>query len=172
LCDLIENGYADGRMTNTRNEAIEFARRTRRNLEAIEEAAESGAEVHVVTQLALSLLGLVVFPKEKLLLEGARRKTLPEMKEEGWPTWVITRDDDKKRPTTTLFDIVAHVRNAASHGRLTFTSDSRLIEEVAIVVEDKKNKKDPEPYWVAQIEAKDLRAFCFRFLEFIDDTIG
>jgi hypothetical protein len=67
---------------NTRNEALEFARRTRRNLEFIEMAKETGEHVHVVTQLTISLLGLVVFPKERLLLDQAKAKTLAAMRAE------------------------------------------------------------------------------------------
>src|SRR5436190_17928665 len=121
---------------NTRNQALELARRTRRNLEFIEEAAGRQFDVHVVTQLTLSLLGLVVFPKEKLLLDETKRKTVATMTSEGWPTWTITRDEGKKQ-TKTLADILKHVRNAVAHGRLTFTSDSHRMEEVTIIVEDK-----------------------------------
>lgn len=156
---------------NSRNEALEFARRTRRNLEFIEDGAARQAQVHVVTQLTLSLLGLVVFPKEKLLLDETGRKTLAAMASEGWPTWTITRDDGKK-PTSTLADVLKHLRNAVAHGRLTFTSDSPRVEEVAIIVEDKERREDPEPYWCARIEAQDLRTFCLRFLDFIEETIG
>ena len=39
-----------------------FAQRTRKNLLYIEEASRSGADVHAVTQIVNSLLGLVVFP--------------------------------------------------------------------------------------------------------------
>ncbi len=156
---------------NTRNEALEFARRTRRNLEFIENAAEAGADVHVVTQLTISLLGLVVFPKEKLLLDQAEATTIADMRASGWPDWTITRDD-REKPTRTLAHILKHLRNAIAHGRLTFTSDSRHIEEVAIIVEDKKHQKDPAPYWCARIDAKDLRSFCWHFLDFIENTIG
>lgn len=69
---------------NTRNEALEFARRTRLNLEFIEHAAAGDpTKVHVVTQLTLSLLGLVVFPKEKLLLDHTTTKTLASLTNEG-----------------------------------------------------------------------------------------
>lgn len=160
----------DQHRINSRNEALEFARRTRRNLEFIEDAAARQADVHVVTQLTLSLLGLIVFPKEKLLLDETERKTVAAMASEGWPTWTITRDEGKK-PTGTLADILKHLRNAVAHGRLTFTSDSRRLEEVEIIVEDKEKREDLEPYWCAQIEATGLRTFCLRFLDFIEDTI-
>jgi hypothetical protein len=154
----------------TRNDALEFARRTRRNLEFVEAAKKDpSVKVHVVTQLTVSLLGLVVFPKEKMLEIGT--KTLDEMDVDGWPRWAITIDDPN-RPTNTLADILRHLRNAIAHGRLMFTSDSENLDEVAIVVEDKRNKNDPSPYWRAQINGKDLRSFCFHFLDFIESSAG
>ena len=124
-----------------------------------------------MTQLTISLLGLVVFPKERLLLEQAAATTIADMHAKGWPTWTIMLDDQEK-PTTTLAHILKHLRNAVAHGRLTFTSDSRNIEEVAILIEDKKRREDPVPYWRARIDAKDLRGFCHCFLDFIEDTVG
>lgn len=60
---------------NDRNEAYEFAVRTRRNLLAIEKAKTASEPVHVVVQLTNSLLGLIVFPKEKELFKGPSRRT-------------------------------------------------------------------------------------------------
>ncbi len=158
-------------MDQDRNEALEFARRTRRNLNFIDNAKAQGDDIHAVTQLTLSLLGLIVFPKERLLLDETKKMTLDSMASKGWPTWKIILDDTKK-PTSTLADIIYHLRNAVSHGRLIFTSDSPKIEDVAIIVEDKKRPEDAEPYWRAQISAHDLRTFCLHFLDFIDNTIG
>lgn len=155
---------------NTRNEPLEFARRTRRNLEFIERAKEEGECVHVVTQLTISLLGLVVFPKEKLLLNRTKTKTIENMRAEGWPSWTITLDNDWKNPTRTLYDILRHLRNAVAHGRVTFTSDSGHLQEVAIIVEDKKQSNDPQPCWRAEIDGEHLRGFCLRLIEFIDST--
>lgn len=156
---------------DTRNEALEFARRTRRNLEFVEKAKGQGAEVHVVTQLTVSLLGLVVFPKEKILLNEAKNKMIPDMRIENWPAWTILLDDPKK-PTRSLADILKHVRNAVAHGRLTFTSDSEHLEEVAIIVEDKYRREDTEAYWRAQIDGNDLRSFCLHFIDFVENTVG
>jgi hypothetical protein len=75
---------------NTRNEAIEFARRTKINLEFIERAKDRGERVHEVTQLALSLLGLIVFPKEQLLLDKIDRIPLDDLTAQGWPKWQMT----------------------------------------------------------------------------------
>jgi len=120
---------------NTRNEALEFARRARQNLEFIEQAAAArpaDGSVHVITQLTLSLLGMVVFPKEKLLLDSIEAKTLAGLAKDGWPTWLITRDQPRKPEDTTdtLGKLLRHVRNAVAHGRITFTSDSPRPEDV------------------------------------------
>ena len=155
---------------NDRNDALEFAARTRRNLSFIEEQAANGAHVHVVTQLAVSLVGLIVFPKEKLLLSSTKKKTILAMNAEGWPVWHITKDEAKYR-TATLYDIVRHLRNALAHGRLQFTSDSPQITEVAVIVEDKETGHS-ETDWRAEITAEDLRLFCYKFIDFIEDSIG
>ena len=66
---------------NDRNEAYEFAVRTRRNLVAIEKSKTElhGEPVHVVVQLTNSLLGLIVFPKEKEVFNRAKEKTVDAM---------------------------------------------------------------------------------------------
>jgi len=162
------------REANSRNEALEFARRARCNLDFIEDAAEghASAEVHVVTQLVLSLLGMVVIPKEKLLLDEIAKTELSVLAQKGWPRWKITLDGDSKRPTYTLGRLLEHIRNAVAHGRITFTSDSPRIDEVGLLVEDKWKREDAQPYWRAEIEARDLKVFCHKFLDFIDNTIG
>lgn len=159
------------RSMSSRNDPLEFARRARTNLRFIEQAAANnpGAEVHVVTQLALSLLGMVVFPQEKLLLDRIQEVALTSLARGGWPTWKITLEDPK-RPTDTLGDLIRHMRNAVAHGRITFTSDSPKIEDVVFIVKDKK-PGDLLPNWTAEIGAPSLRAFCERYLMYIEDPI-
>ena len=158
----------------TRNDVQEFGRRTRRNLEFIETAKQNDpdARVHVVTQLTLSLLGIVIFPYEKRaeLKQAIFDKTIAEIKSEGWLGWSIKLDrppSKKGRPpklTTTLEDLLFHVRNAAAHGRLTFSTDSASVCEVAVTAEDIN--------WRAEIDASELRTFCFRFLEFVNGIVA
>jgi hypothetical protein len=52
-------------MLNPRSDALGLAERTRKNLLFIEGAFERGEDVHVITQVANSLLMLVVFPWER-----------------------------------------------------------------------------------------------------------
>jgi len=155
---------------NTRNEAIEFARRTKVNLEFIEQAKRAGESVHEVTQLALSLLGLIVFPKEKLLLDEIEKISLDDLVSKGWPKWQITLDSGKQR-TETLGLLVWHLRNSISHGALMFTSDEQHLENVAVRVEDRPSK-GTDPNWRAEISGINLREFCMRFAKLIDDIVG
>ena len=46
----------------TRNTTEGFARRVRKNLDFIIKKCDEGEDVHEVTQLVTSLLGLIVFP--------------------------------------------------------------------------------------------------------------
>jgi hypothetical protein len=158
----------------TRNDALEFGRRTRRNFEFIESVKQNkpDAPVHVVTQLTLSLLGIVVFPYEKLD-STIFAKTIAEITAEGWLGWSITLDSPKEGAsrTETLGTLLWHQRNAVAHGRLMFNSDSARLSEVAITAEDGPNKR-AAVNWRAEIEGCHLRTFCLRFLEFVDGIVG
>ncbi|HUB19622.1 MAG TPA: HEPN family nuclease [Acidobacteriaceae bacterium] len=162
-------------IANTRNEALEFAKRTRRNLAFIENAAKEQADVHVVTQLTLSLLGLVVFPREKMLFAHAEKVTIDKMIAEGWPRWSISKDDRRHDRTTNLKVLLERLRNAICHARIVFDSDSRSINDVSITVEDGPRPKGGSAFeadWIATISAADLRTFCYRFFDFVEDSIG
>jgi hypothetical protein len=159
----------------TRNDTIEFCRRVRRNLEFIENAKKDNpaTPVHAVTQLTLSLLGLVVFPYEKVQ-SSVFAKPVEDMQIEGWFCWSITLDSPLKgKPITrNLGDLLWHLRNAVAHGRLRFTSDSAELEDVAMIVEDKPNGKDALVNWRAEITGCHLRHFCLKLLEFVDGAVG
>ena len=169
----------DDRFLNPRNQTLEFANRSRKNLEFVEDAYAAGEDVHPVTQLTLSMLGLVVFPwGERHHIEfQAKSKDFCAMENEGWPTWKIICDY-KDKPTVNLSDLIRHLRNAVAHGRIKFSSNSGKIEDVTIVVEDeyrrpeKYNKCTNYNYWCAEIEGIKLREFCMKFFKFITDTTG
>ena len=115
-----------------RNQALTFAQRTRENLHFIERAAKAGDDVHVVTQLAISLLGLVVFIREANFDEAVRRKKLDSLVAQGWPKWEWLLGPD----CSSLDDLVKHLRNSTAHQHIYFISDSPNIEDVEIEVED------------------------------------
>ena len=150
----------------SRSEALGFAQRARANLKHIQEARRGGSDIHEVTQIGLSLLGIVVFPREQQLLNRLPKKRLEVLYLQGWPRWHIQLGTAK-----TLSDLIDRVRNATAHGRIKFSSESREPTDVMVTVEDAKSKTSPVT-WRAEILASDLRDFCFRFLDLIEDEIG
>jgi hypothetical protein len=152
--------------TISRNDALGFAARAKKNLAHIEQAFAAGADVHVVTQLGMSLLGLIVFPQERHLVERVSALDLSALEIEGWPRW-----QQDLGHVDTLGELIRYLRNAVAHGRLKFSSDARSIEDVSIEVENYRPNEDV-PNWRASIPAVELRDFCLRFVQLIEDTIG
>ena len=153
----------------SRNDAIEIARRTERNLRHIKSEFDRKGEdsrVHVVTQLVNSLLGLVILPRERYLEIQNESTKLKELSTHGWPEWNVS-----KGKADTLAELSWHVRNAAAHGRIAFSSDSRYLHEVMITVEDSPDK-GKSINWRAEIKGDDLYDFCLRFATHVRETIG
>jgi hypothetical protein len=149
-----------------RDHALGFAQRTKKNLLHIEQARQAGRDVHEVTQLGTSLLGLVVFPRERHLDAHVRNLNWARLRAEGWPHWEISLGD-----CNTLGDLIYHLRNAAAHGHMTFSSDDPDLKSVEIEVEDYKPGASA-PYWRASINGFDFREFCLRFISLVEETIG
>lgn len=145
----------------SRNDALAFAQRTRTNLEFINRAHLQNEAVHPITQTVNSLLGLVIFIKEKELVESVEKLTLAHLCSEGWP-----RIDVRLGQCETLGDFVHHLRNAAAHGRILFSSDSTDSNKVAITFSDKKAKAT-KINWRVQMNVSDLETFCLRFIEML-----
>ena len=150
----------------SRNDALGFAARTRKNLEHIVRGFNTGEDVHVVTQLVNSLLGLVVFLHERKIVESIATMRLDELERRGWPRIVVTKGE-----CLTLGALVYHLRNAVAHGLIKFSSDSRFMAEVTITIEDRKPRQ-PQSYWGATMSASDLREFCFRLADLVNEVIG
>ena len=72
-------------MHASRNDSLGFAERTRENLEFILEASRRGQDVHAVTQLVNSMLGLVCFPWETLVLDQAKQVPFDTLLKDDWP---------------------------------------------------------------------------------------
>jgi hypothetical protein len=66
-----------------RNKTEGFAAGTRRNVDFILAAHQEHADVHVVTQVVLSLLGLVVFPFERIIKGSNHVWSLAELEAHG-----------------------------------------------------------------------------------------
>lgn len=147
-----------------RNTLTGIAARVHKNLVFITFARNMGADVHVVTQLLISLLGLIVFPVQALREYDPKSLTtvlLSDLEAQGWPEWMFTINQSRD-----LDNLLMHLRNAVSHHRIFFSSDSRNIEDVEITFRDRKNPKGPDN-WQAHIPAKDFRLFVELLSEFL-----
>lgn len=145
-----------------RNDPLGLVERTKKNLQFIEDAAQHGDDVHVVTQLILSLLGLIVFPIESHGFDkDIRNTTLSSLEHKGWPKW-----DTAVGTINTLGELLRNLRNAAAHNNISFSSEGRELGDVRLTFSNRYNKKAPI-HWQASIEAKDLRAFCDQLIFFI-----
>jgi hypothetical protein len=149
----------------SRNQPLGFAERTRKNLVALEAAAIEGKDVHLVTQVATSLLGLVAYLQEKKVSAAVERHTLEELATLGWPKWNISLGT-----CTTLGELAKHLRNSIAHGRLSFSSESRVLAEVAVEFEDCKWDAT-KPYWRASLRGDQLRDFCMRFITLVNEGV-
>ena len=164
----------------SRNEAMGIVERTQKNLLHMRDARKRGADVHEVTHLYNSLLGLIVIPWEREL-KGAKilDVTMEALYDRGWPNMdpLIDEYPDK---TETLKVLVRHLRNAAAHGRFKFegigshSADSREPSEVKVVVCDQKTLRKPKKVvrWKTEIGGEDLYEFCDRFIQYIGDRVG
>ena len=161
-------------MHESRNTTLGFVTRTRKNLVLVIQAFEEGEDFHVVTHLVNSLLGIVVVPKERYCNAEFLSLSLKETYRKGWPRWNILLDEPKgkQEKTETLGGLISHLRNAAAHGRFTFTGDSeaRNLKEVWLVVEDRPGKR-AKTNWRSMIRGQELLDFCLKFCNHIEASI-
>jgi hypothetical protein len=146
-----------------------FAHRVRLNLEAVEAVVTvAPAKAHRVTQLVLTLLGLIVLPKASRYLDAAGNTTLTELASEGWPVWSISHDSSRRPDgaADTLGDLLWHLRSTVTSGQIRLTAGDRPFEEVSIYF-DQQVAGGGVSTWSASISAPDLRVFCLKLAELI-----
>ena len=163
-------------MFESRNNPLGFAQRTSKNLKYVNQAFEQGGDVHLVTHVVNSLLGIVIVPEQNYSGESFMSIPLEKLYlDRGWPRWNIPVDNpiSGKSKTETLGDLMWHLRNATAHGRFWFggESDSRQLSEVELVVEDAPSGNQV-PNWRAYIGGSELYQFCVMLADYIDDSIG
>ena len=149
----------------SRGHALGFANRTRKNLLYITTAFADGADVHVITQLVNSLLGIIVFPWERDFLDTIGHITLDSLTQKGWPHWQISEGT-----STTLGQLLHRLRNGTAHGQIAFSSESRYLADVTITIRnDPPQKASHHGSWCASIRADHLHDFCIRLLHLITE---
>lgn len=150
-----------------RNTIVGFARRVRTNSKFISSAHEKGADVHVVTQLAISLLGLIIFPYHALCRFNAfpNNRPLTCLYEQGWPKWNVLRGNIE-----TLDELVKHLRNALAHYHVRFSSDERQLVNVNVQFGAAKGTRKGD--CLTEINASDLKEFVYLFSKLVEDIVG
>lgn len=143
----------------SRNDSFGFAERCKKNLLHIEKAYPR-EDVHLVTQIINSSLGLIVFPWEKRVDLKIRGKRLNALDKSRWPQWAETK------PSKGLGELIHNLRNAIAHANIQFSSDDREPSKVTITFESENGD------WQATISALDLRTFCLRFIELVEEETG
>jgi HEPN pEK499 p136 len=154
-----------------RNGTGEFARRSMKNLDFVLTNAETGADVHPVTQTVGSLLGIIVFPWERSALFAVKKKRLAVAATEGWPSWQMTGTLVDANKVKNVGQLIKLVRNSVAHGKVTFDSDSKHLTEVTVTFENYP-RGSSKMNWRGVIRADHLASFCRKFSEYVADHVG
>jgi hypothetical protein len=109
------------------------------------------------------MLGLLVFPHQKGFDSSIDTLPLSQLYSEGWPKITVSLGHCK-----TLGKLLWHMRNAAAHRRIVFSSDSSdSLQEVIIELSDKPLSRPIN--WRAQVTAQDLRGFAFKLIDLLEE---
>ena len=137
----------------------EFIARTQKNLRAIECLKEKGGEVYEVTQLLNSMLGLLIFPKEKLY-KKIQPKNWDMMVKEGWP---LPSGDNAK--VSDLEELIRKMRNAVAHINIELVNDGNEIIGIRFSSYHRKGQN-----WTGVYDIASLRKFVDMFLDHIQSS--
>ena len=141
----------------------DFANRTRHNLQIIREIRETQPEreAYEVTQLINSMLGLLVFPKERYL-SNIPNKTLDALKKEGWPIPEV-------RPGFTevkdFHQFLSFMRNAIAHFNVEFLQNEKS-EITGLKV---WNKRGGIKIWQVELELEQMEDIALRFIDLLTE---
>ncbi len=135
-------------MVTSRNTVHDFARRTLKNLEAIEEMARKDPNDYFeVTQLINSAIGLLIFPKE------VDYDSIPEIALDNLPMEIpLPKILHGRLPKDNLRELVRYLRNGFAHYNVEFENFNNQIVGVYIW-----NGEGGGVDWVAYTSVDDLR---------------
>ena len=106
---LVQNNWRDKENAMNYESVIrDFAERTRKNLRTIEDLQAKGGEAYEVTQLVNSMLGLLVFPRERFF-DQIPQTSLSDLEADGWPVPKVVGDFPQARD---LRELIRYLRNA------------------------------------------------------------
>lgn len=142
-----------------RNKPLDFAQRTMKNLEFVYTARQSGEDVHEVTQLMNSTLGLIVFVDETKVIDSTSPLTWDQARS---MYGLMIREWTAKQQT--LSNLLHRLRNAIAHRHVHFSSDSRSWKDVIIRFWD-IDPKTGKRVFEASIKGDHLKGFCDKIVE-------
>ena len=143
----------------------EFIARTQKNLIAIECLKDKGGEVYEVTQLLNSMLGLLIFPKERRLYEKIQPKSWDTMVEEGWP---LPSEDYSH--VSDLEQLITNMRNAVAHCNIELIPEHGEISSIEFKNFRQGDNDRKHPLWKGVYDVASLRTFIYMLLEHIQSN--
>lgn len=146
-------------MSDYKDLIADFAKRTRANLDLIEKHAANGDEAYEVTQLVNSLLGLLVFPRERFM-NRIPETPLSELHESGWPRLTITHGETECQ---TLRELTSKLRHSISHCNLEFIADRKGELTGLRVWNTVRAKRN----WEAELTLTQLKTIATKFIDLL-----
>jgi hypothetical protein len=154
----------------------DFAERTYRNLEVIEQLARQGNDVYETTQLVNSLLGLLVFPQQRYF-KRIPAIPLQELELRGWPLPKVT---GAFAEVADLRQLMRYLRNAISHFNVEFIRGEdctiggikvwnwgELTDQNGEPILDHRGRPRHGITWAAELRIDELRGIAKKFIELL-----
>ena len=140
-----------------------FIARTQKNLIAIECLKDISCKVYEVTQLLNSMLGLLIFPKERFF-EKIQNKRWDMMVKEEWP---LPSEDYSH--VSDLKQLITNMRNAVAHCNIELIPEHGEI--ISIEFRDYPwGDNHKEPHWKGVYDVASLRKFVDMLLDHIQSS--
>lgn len=144
----------------------DFAERTLVNIRIIEENVKQGKEAYEVTQLINSLLGLIVFPRERDINQIPEIPLL-DLKADGWPCPKFKIFNDRNS-VNNLRDLIKFLRNCVAHFNLEFLlSRGNEIDKIHIWNEISTRQGKKIKVQETTITIEELRIIAYKFAKLL-----
>ena len=139
----------------------EFISRTEKNLRAIEKLKKEGENVYEVTQFINSLLGLLVYPRERFF------ETIPDITQETMikEEWPLPLGENAQ--VSGLKELIRYMRNAVAHFNIEFITDKNEIECIRFKNYPLRSRDRERPLWIGEYRLESLKRFVDMFLALI-----
>ena len=144
---------------------VDFVRRTRKNLEYIEDRVNEkpDEELFEVTQLVNSLLGIIVLPREHYI-KNIPETPLQELADAGWPI-VDKLIGEIPQNCTNLRELITNLRHSIAHFNVEFIEDNYTHKLIGLTL---WNYHRGKLRWRTTIALDELRKVTLLLFEIIE----